>query len=625
MKPTRPSRIAVSRWLVCGFLTAFLTACPSAKPELTLTITKPTADLTTNTNVPITLEIPGHTPDQFTALNVVLERKRASDPDTAYEPIANFDRTKPYPFTKIWDVKAEADGAYALRAKATYTGGGFSSDTFTITSDPRKIVLDRQAPTITERTPAPDAKNVSVRTPIKVTFSRPVLTSSLMDASVKLSSNGTGVARTLALSADGKTLTITPESLLSAPSKLEVALSDGITDVVGNKLSSAGTWSWDVPAFLPVGDPLVGITGSPKARQPALAIDPSGNPVVAFTDGLEITNKRVFVQRWDGTRWQPLGGALSSTLSNAGSTSAPALVVDASGRPTVAWMQNTLSFRTFVNVWDGGTWKDIGNPRESTYNNISIAKPLLALDNDNEIVASTFTEESDPSCTGLCHGPTINLFSLNRLSNSSWQTLSNEPIDFEANSLIFDSKNAPIMAGWSKIFSPYRNTIVRKLESGKWSQVGSFESLPGFVLPSLSLDRKGALSVVWGGSAQANPGANLRISQWENSNWKDFSTPFSNGSFPTLIFDKENKPIAAWLVSQSSLSPKGSEINHIFFTRWDGVKWQTVIGPVFADSGLTTINSEAQLKIDSSGTPIMAWSEENSLGDSKVYVYRFNR
>ncbi len=162
MNRTHPYR---SRLLVCVALTALLTACPGSKPELTLSITKPSADLTTNTNVPVTLEIPGRTLDQFTALNVVFERKRASDPDASYAPIATFDRTSKYPFTSTWDVKAETDGSYALRAKATYTGGGFSSDTFTTTSDPRKIALDRRAPTVA----LAGSASVTSETPLKLT------------------------------------------------------------------------------------------------------------------------------------------------------------------------------------------------------------------------------------------------------------------------------------------------------------------------------------------------------------------------------------------------------------------------------------------------------------------------
>jgi hypothetical protein len=144
-------------YLTSALLGVLLTACIGSKPELTLTITKPTADLITNTNVLIALEMPGRTPDQFNALNLVLERKRATDPDTTYAPIATFDRTSPYPFTTTWDIKGEADGAYTLRARATYSGGGFSNDTFTTISSPRGIVFDRQTPTVANRVPAPNA------------------------------------------------------------------------------------------------------------------------------------------------------------------------------------------------------------------------------------------------------------------------------------------------------------------------------------------------------------------------------------------------------------------------------------------------------------------------------------
>ncbi len=630
--------VAGSRWLVGVVLVASLMACPGAKPELTLSITKPTADLSTNTNVPVTLEIPERTPDQFTALNVVLERKRATDPDTAYAPIKTFDRNSPYPFTTTWDIKAETDGSYALRAKATYTGGGFNSDTLTTTSDPRKIALDRQAPTITERTPAPDAKNVSVRTPIKVTFSKSVLASSLTDASVKLSSNGTGVARTLTLSADSKTLTITPGSVPSAPAKIEVALSDGIADALGNKLSSAGMWSWDVPAFVPIGDPLAGIPASPKATQPSIALDTNGNPVVAFTDSLDITNPRVFVSLWDGSRWQALGGALSGTPDDTRGTTAPSLVIDASGRPVVAWAQSEsateAAYRAFVWRWSRTTWKDLGNPTVSPAKNSNyLVRPNMAINAEGDPIIASIITKGQPDSLGLLDAyQSVNAFSA---TLNNWIDLSDSLMgynDFKfastsSNTIFSISSSTPIH--FSDAVLP-ETIFVNQLIGRIWSTVGSFPKGLQTSSSSIAINSKGIPIVVWCSNlSPSDKSINLQASSWNGSTWQNFGDAFSGrpgktqGTNPVLAIDANDNPVVAWLEPQQ-IVVDGKKIYEVFLTRWNGSGWQAPIGPISANPG-TTSASSLQLVLDSSGTPILAWSEEDGSGGSRIYVYRLNR
>jgi Bacterial Ig-like domain len=632
------SRIIASRTLIVSILFALLMACQGAKPDLALTITNPTADLTTNANVTVTIQIPDRTPDQFNALNVVLERKRASDPDAAYTPIATFDRTSPYPFTTTWDIKAETDGSYALRARATYTGGGFSSDTLSSVSQPRAITLDRQAPTITDRSPIPDAKNVSVRAPIKVTFSKPVLALSLTDTSVKLSSNSTAIpARTLALSADGKTLTITPGSVPSAPAKLEVALSDEIKDAVGNKLSGAGTWAWDAPAFVPIGDPLVGVNGTSRATQPAMALDANGNPVVAFMDSLDGTNPRVFVNRWDGSRWQALGGALSGTPGDTRGTSAPSLVVDASGRPVVAWMQSEsvteVAYRTFVWRWDGTNWKDLGNSTVSPAKNSNyLVKPSMAINKEGEPIIASIITKGQPDQLGLLDAyQSIDIFSAN-LNN--WANLSDTLTGYNgfqfassSNNTIFStSSSTPIH--FSDAVLP-KTVFVNQLIGRNWSAIGNFPKGLQTNSSFIAIDSKGIPIVVWCSDLfPSTKSVNLQVSSWSGSVWQNFGDAFSGrpgktgGINPVLAIDANDNPVAAWLEPQQ-IVVDGKKVYEVFLTRWNGSSWQAPIGPLSANPGATSA-SDVQLALDSSGTPVLAWSEEDGSGGSKVYVYRLN-
>jgi hypothetical protein len=92
---------------------------------------------------------------------------------------------------------------------------------------------------------------------------------------------------------------------------------------------------WNGSAWNSVGSGLSANGGSTDAQQPSLALDGSGNPVVAWheTDG---TVSNIYARRWDGRAWSPVGGGLSA---NGGSTPAgdASLALDGSGNPVVAW------------------------------------------------------------------------------------------------------------------------------------------------------------------------------------------------------------------------------------------------------------------------------------------------
>ena len=63
----------------------------------------------------------------------------------------------------------------------------------------------------------------------------------------------------------------------------------------------------------------------------------------------------IYVKRWDGVNWVPLGNELDVTEPlPAGS---PSLALDTSGRPVVAWSENDgTSFNIYVKRWDGTSW-----------------------------------------------------------------------------------------------------------------------------------------------------------------------------------------------------------------------------------------------------------------------------
>ena len=149
------------------------------------------------------------------------------------------------PYSYTWDVSTTADGSHTLVARAT---GRYE----TFESNARTIVLDHVAPNIVTMTPIPGATNVTQGSPVEVTFSEPILDTTVTDASVTVMSDlaPTNVTKTLSLSADGKTLTIVPNPSRPFGATLTVTLSTNLTDAAGNALVLPSMpWKWLEEAF----------------------------------------------------------------------------------------------------------------------------------------------------------------------------------------------------------------------------------------------------------------------------------------------------------------------------------------------------------------------------------------
>jgi hypothetical protein len=98
-------------------------------------------------------------------------------------------------------------------------------------------------------------------------------------------------------------------------------------------IASSGATSWTR-----LGRPLdVDIAGD--ARAPAIALDASGNPLVAWNELVE-TNQRGVLARWSGSAWTIVGG-ITWLPSPAARPTATRLAIDSSGAPIVATSSNS--------------------------------------------------------------------------------------------------------------------------------------------------------------------------------------------------------------------------------------------------------------------------------------------
>ncbi len=629
----------LQHWLLIALLG--LVACTDPSSTVTVNIAQPATDLATNTNVALRLEIPNFNPDQFSTLTVVIERKKITDPDAAYAPLKVFEKTDPYPFAFTWNPTNEPDGAYTLRARATYQKAGFGGSSAT-SSTTRSVTFDRQAPTVVDRTPAPDAKDVSVRAPIRVTFSEPIAPASLTDDSVKILSGGTVLARKLERSNDGKTLTITPSSTLVAPATVSVALSDAITDAVGNKMAGVTNWNWNAPTWFRLGELRSSVAGVKSVISASFAVGKDGNPVAVWrglSNGSVTAN--LYTSRWDGTKWVALGGNLKLLVSGNYVYSGETICSDANSVPFIAWNGNTSSDgrgNVFVYRWDGTNWQAVGTGLLATQVGLKDAYiNSFTLDSSGAPVVGWAADTNNP----LSGRPDRAAF-VSRWDGTKWQVLGDDlrtliPGTKFAESVVpFVGGNKDLLAFWSATDSigiPV-DTFLYRWTGTVWepviSSLRAVFSVPASVLSGGSLtgvtltpDASKALVIA------SNEGSNIRVQKATATGWIPMGGLLNEALPPQyqplsspLEFNAAGNLIAAvnWT---SPVTGTGNFRYGVSLLRLDRATWRSLENAP-TTSGVDTFFA-AVLHSGPDGSLYVSWPEQDASGAANITIYRENR
>ncbi len=244
------------------------------------------------------------------------------------------------------------DGTYTFTATATDAAGNVSAP-----SAPVDLVVDRTPPAVVTRSPAPDATNVWSRDPITVTFSEAILASTVTAQSVFLSSQLAALLVPFALSADGRTLTISaPHPLPEVPAQFTASLT-GLTDLAGNALPTT-VWSWRLPEWLEISTALP-ITGSDNSPDFKWAIASSGEGVVASEKGVIGCTRAIY--RFHGSSWTNITAGLGR--GDPVCARGQSIAVDDAGRIVLAYLNINLTDsvrQLYVDRWQDSGWVPLG-------------------------------------------------------------------------------------------------------------------------------------------------------------------------------------------------------------------------------------------------------------------------
>ena len=108
-------------------------------------------------------------------------------------------------------------------------------------------------------------------------------------------------------------------------------------------------------AWLPLGPDDANWPSLGDSHYQDIALDGSGNPVVAHLDG---ANGGLTVVRWNGAAWSVVG----TPGISAGYAQYLSLALDAGGNPVVAYRDDANGGKTTVMRWNGAAWSVVALP-----------------------------------------------------------------------------------------------------------------------------------------------------------------------------------------------------------------------------------------------------------------------
>ncbi|TSC23288.1 hypothetical protein FOF48_29725 [Corallococcus sp. Z5C101001] len=516
----------------------------------------------------------------------------------------------PYSFT--WDTTQEAEGSYELSIRATRGGVLFASA-------PRTVIVDRTAPIVTTYLPASNAATVGVHDAIQVTFSEPMNPHSVTEAAVGLKTGaGIAISKSVALSVDGKTLTVTPRNPLVAPDTVSVdlaALVGTLTDLAGNGVPTAPAWTFTVPTWLPLGGAISAVEGKTSAEDVVLKMDRNDQPVIAWTESDGVA-KNIYVARWTGTTWVMLGGGLSGSSGLGTDAANPSIAINSNNQPLVAWDEatgNGMGRIIFTRQWTGSTWDTLpALPLVSSQEQYS-QQPQITFDQENNIIIHAL--DSDPN------NSTVRGFKFSP-PNSTWIDLhpAQPSSHFHAGSIATARSGPSIFTAYTAYDDATSKRSVAVLPNDAAPLGGTtFGVFAGALSMDVDATLRPWVSWVQSESIDANTDGAVYWSHWEGSKWTSpaIISPTSTGNnTPSIALGTGTPHILAW----SGVT--GTE-RSILISQWLGSSWTPLGSPLSALSSAGTPAYGPSVSMDAHGQPLVAWTEADSTSAS-VYVFHFN-
>ena len=255
--------------------------------------------------------------------------------------LGNEDTGSPYSVT--WNSTTASNASHSLTAVARDAAGNTASSAISVTVANN---TDTTAPTITARTPAPNATGVGTATTVTAAFSEAMNAASITGSTFVLrNAGGTTVSASVGYSASTLTATLTPSAALAAGQTYTATItggSAGVRDVAGNPLAGNSAWSFTTASPPPpTGTPLS--IWSASAAPAAFATSDTSSVELGLKFRSDVAGTITGVRFYKGTR--TTGTHTAALWSSAGTRLASATFT---GETASGWQQ--VNFATPVAI-----------------------------------------------------------------------------------------------------------------------------------------------------------------------------------------------------------------------------------------------------------------------------------
>jgi hypothetical protein len=230
------------------------------------------------------------------------------------------------------------------------------------------------------------------------------------------------------------------------------------------------------------------------------------------------------------------------------------------------------------------------------------------------------------ACSTLA--PEVNL----DIQGNSWQLLGQAvDIDIAQNSIgsynAINNLGNPLV-GWSEYDGFSWNVYVKRWDGSKWVKLGNFldnhTNQDAFV-SGLDLDTSGNPIVSWIEYDGAT--TNIYVKRWQNNQWAQLgdyldSSLNSIPTSPDLVVNSSGNPLVAW----SEYDPASSS-NNIYVKEWSNGQWEPLGS--YLDKTKSNDANLPHIALDSNNRPFVSWQEcfsgtAGNCANHNVYVKRWD-
>ena len=359
------------------------------------------------------------------------------------------------------------------------------------------------------------------------------------------------------------------------------------------------------------GDPFQTPLSQGDARMTALTTDAGGEPVLAWVEvaaggkNAQETYGLLHAARWDGKRWERLGGVLNENpLHNAWQLSA---VHGPDGYPWLGWAEDAGTAHVdsyLLSRWDGRRWSGPGG--YAVRRNLSDAGKSRAFTvTKGNLPYLTWTNIYYPGAFAQVVQPFYW-----QAQQRVWKQ-NTPPLNHTIRHAAFfpaaaRGPHGTLYTAWLEGDVAHSDVFVSQLGQGeRWTRLGGALNVRPHTYtfsPQLAAGAWGVLAA-W----QEDQGGidNLFVKRWDGARWLSLGASLNAdvrrmAARPNLALDAAGYPLLAWVEGED-----GSR--RVYARRWNGHGWRVLGGGALNPAGQDV--RSASVTVDRQGRAVVAWCQ----------------